>query len=141
LVSGYQGRANKEPDSCYSFWIGATLQLLQHLSADLDVTSSAEFLCCQCQHVKLGGFGKFPGEYPDLVHSFYSLSYLSMITSSTSPWILSVRLEVPVAIPGSKEKSLESNSSNDVSSTSLFQLNEIDPRYGICQDKVKFYFR
>ena len=25
---GYQGRTEKEPDTCYSFWVGGTLQLL-----------------------------------------------------------------------------------------------------------------
>jgi prenyltransferase beta subunit len=139
LVSGYQGRANKEPDSCYSFWIGATLQLLGNLSTDLDITSSTEFLCCQCQHNKLGGFGKFPEDYPDLVHSFYSLSYLSMISSLSSSSSSSDRLEITTADSQSKEKITESSSGS--TSSSLFQLNEMDPRYGICKEKVKHYFR
>lgn len=25
--SGFQGRANKPPDTCYSFWIGASLKV------------------------------------------------------------------------------------------------------------------
>jgi len=26
-VNGFQGRANKPPDTCYSFWIGAALDV------------------------------------------------------------------------------------------------------------------
>jgi prenyltransferase beta subunit len=29
-VSGFQGRLGKDPDSCYSFWIGATLKASYH---------------------------------------------------------------------------------------------------------------
>ncbi len=43
----------------------------------IDIQSAEDFLCNKCQHYQLGGFGKFPGDYPDLVHSFYSLSFLS----------------------------------------------------------------
>lgn len=28
-IDGFQGRPNKLQDTCYSFWVGATLQVLQ----------------------------------------------------------------------------------------------------------------
>ena len=27
-VGGFQGRVNKDPDTCYSFWVGASLKML-----------------------------------------------------------------------------------------------------------------
>jgi geranylgeranyl transferase type-1 subunit beta len=27
-VGGFQGRINKDPDTCYSFWVGASLKML-----------------------------------------------------------------------------------------------------------------
>eukprot|EP01034_Spumella_vulgaris_P026161 gene26161-32696_t len=77
-VQGYQGRTNRDPDSCYSFWIGASIQLLGRFE-DTDLQGNREFLLGACQHSELrGGFGKLPETYPDILHSFYSLCWLSM---------------------------------------------------------------
>lgn len=82
-IGGYQGRTNKEPDSCYSFWIGATLQLLG-IFADTDIPSTLSFVLiddgergCQSSHPS-GGFSKTPEGYPDVLHSFYSICWLSL---------------------------------------------------------------
>ena len=74
-VRGMQGRPNKDEDTCYSYWIGGTLQLLgmDHL-LDHDQLRSFVF---QCQ-TKMGGFSKVMGVYPDLLHAYYSLAYLSL---------------------------------------------------------------
>lgn len=32
----------------------------------------------------MGGFGKHPGDYPDILHSFYSLCWLSIADNSPS---------------------------------------------------------
>lgn len=73
---GMQGRPNKNEDTCYSFWIGGTLHLLncQHL---LDEIALTKFVM-DCQ-TDMGGFSKFrDGQFrPDLLHSFYSLCWLS----------------------------------------------------------------
>jgi geranylgeranyl transferase type-1 subunit beta len=74
---GYNGRTNKDNDSCYSFWIGATLHLLGEF-ATTDLASARRFLLAQCQHKLLGGFAKTPGAPPDVLHTFYSLCWLSM---------------------------------------------------------------
>lgn len=74
---GYNGRTNKDNDSCYSFWIGATLHLLGVFGLT-HVASTREFLLQQCQHRLLGGFAKFPGAPPDILHTYYSLCWLSM---------------------------------------------------------------
>ena len=80
-VGGFQGRVNKDPDTCYAWWIGATLIMLRHFD-DFDKSPQMSFLL-QCQfamgkHV-VGGFLKFPDMPPDLLHSYYGVCWLSMI--------------------------------------------------------------
>lgn len=76
-VNGYQGRINKDPDSCYCFWVGASLHLLGYFDLT-DFPSTAKFVLTDCQKCKIGGFSKVPGAPPDLLHSFFSLTWLSM---------------------------------------------------------------
>lgn len=77
-MNGYQGRTNKDPDSCYSFWVGATLQLLCAFDTT-DLPSTQAFLLRDCQQSKYsGGFSKLPDTYADVLHTFYSLCWLSM---------------------------------------------------------------
>ena len=82
--SGYRGRPNKPEDSCYSFWIGASLAMLgQHLGLDIgsEWTKRAENrqFNLRCQH-KIGGFSKEPGPYyPDLLHAYMAVCGLSLI--------------------------------------------------------------
>jgi geranylgeranyl transferase type-1 subunit beta len=75
-VRGMQGRPNKNEDTCYSYWIGGTLRLLnadEYLNKDV-LTNFV--LSCQ---TRLGGFSKLEdGMYPDVMHSFYSLAWLSL---------------------------------------------------------------
>jgi prenyltransferase beta subunit len=78
-VGGYQGRTNKDPDSCYSFWVGATLHFVGAF-VTTDIPSTQRFLLGECQQSKKyrGGFSKLPDSYPDLMHTFYSLCWLTM---------------------------------------------------------------
>jgi geranylgeranyl transferase type-1 subunit beta len=74
-VCGMQGRPNKNEDSCYSYWIGGTLRLLDNDQL-LDHTALQSFVMnCQTQ---MGGFSKLIGAYPDMLHAYYSLAYLSL---------------------------------------------------------------
>jgi len=60
-VSGFQGRPNKDPDTCYSFWVGASLDLLGCHSEVVNPLLNRSFsLSCQS---KIGGFSKTPGEF------------------------------------------------------------------------------
>jgi geranylgeranyl transferase type-1 subunit beta len=76
-AGGMQGRPNKAEDTCYSYWIGGTLHLLgqDHL---LDQLALRQYVM-SCQF-DMGGFGKVVGAYPDLLHSFYSMAWLSLST-------------------------------------------------------------
>lgn len=60
-VTGFQGRPNKNPDVCYGFWIGASLDILD--SFDLVNHQKLREFQSICQP-KMGGFGKDPESYP-----------------------------------------------------------------------------
>jgi protein farnesyltransferase subunit beta len=88
---GFNGRANKLVDSCYSFWQGASLVILRDLFvfAGLPVPSAPGNLywfnheglskyvvsACQCEN---GGLRDKPGKSPDYYHSCYALSGLAV---------------------------------------------------------------
>lgn len=74
-VGGFQGRANKDEDTCYSYWIGASLALLGR--ADLiEARASAAFTRrCQCAR---GGLCKHEAAPPDPLHSCLSICGLSV---------------------------------------------------------------
>uniref|UniRef100_A0A1I7XQ67 Geranylgeranyl transferase type I subunit beta n=1 Tax=Heterorhabditis bacteriophora TaxID=37862 RepID=A0A1I7XQ67_HETBA len=61
---GFHGRAHKPDDSCYAFWIGATLEILNAHPFINDIYLR-EFLMI-AQHEHLGGFCKIPekGGFP-----------------------------------------------------------------------------
>ncbi|RLN96736.1 hypothetical protein BBJ28_00024998 [Nothophytophthora sp. Chile5] len=72
---------NKDPDSCYAFWDGATLDLLGKHSL-VDIPSCKKFIM-SCQFL-YGGLCKFPDTVPDVMHSYYSLAWLSIAAHSNS---------------------------------------------------------
>ncbi|KAF3906199.1 hypothetical protein ABW20_dc0101335 [Dactylellina cionopaga] len=65
--NGFNGRDNKRTDTCYSFWVVGSLDLLKkaHLA---DAESNREYLLENTAHL-IGGFGKVPGAPPDVLHS------------------------------------------------------------------------
>jgi geranylgeranyl transferase type-1 subunit beta len=72
---GVQGRINKIPDTCYGFWIGGSLALLDSIDF-LNSEDAFEFYK-DCE-AEVGGFRKNPLLRPDIVHTYYSLAYLSL---------------------------------------------------------------
>jgi len=80
-IEGLQGRPNKLEDTCYSYWIGGTLKILEHDLLDQDLLR-AFVMDCQTD---IGGFSKLrdASYFPDLLHSFYSLAWLSLSTHSS----------------------------------------------------------
>ncbi|KAK9475510.1 terpenoid cyclases/Protein prenyltransferase [Dipodascopsis tothii] len=82
LAAGFNGRVNKDPDTCYSFWIGASLSILGDFSL-IDFNANANFLLACTQNRRFGGFGKLPGDFadadtPDVMHSYLGLAALSL---------------------------------------------------------------
>ncbi|PAV59412.1 hypothetical protein WR25_03533 [Diploscapter pachys] len=76
---GLHGRAHKPDDSCYSFWIGATLETLNAHSF-LGIPQLRTFLM-SVQHPFMGGFCKLnePGAFPDMLHAYFSIAALSLM--------------------------------------------------------------
>uniref|UniRef100_A0A1I8ACE9 Geranylgeranyl transferase type-1 subunit beta n=1 Tax=Steinernema glaseri TaxID=37863 RepID=A0A1I8ACE9_9BILA len=78
---GFHGRAHKPDDSCYGFWIGATLKILGCFSF-VDQDRLRTFLL-RCQNTQVGGFEKSPDSIPDNLHSYFSLAALSLMHEPT----------------------------------------------------------
>ncbi|RHZ89892.1 hypothetical protein Glove_9g99 [Diversispora epigaea] len=75
-ITGFQGRANKPPDTCYSFWIGASLKILDSFEF-IDFKQNFDFL--METQTKYGGFSKWP-EYPaDVMHTYLGVAGLSLM--------------------------------------------------------------
>lgn len=74
---GFHGRPGKPSDTCYSFWIGATLQMLEvsHLS---DSEENRAFVL-GTQDTVVGGFAKFQYVVADPLHTYLGLSGLSLL--------------------------------------------------------------
>jgi len=74
--AGFVGRPNKPPDSCYSFWIGATMKMLGVY--DLTACQENRKFNLSCQ-TTMGGFGKYPDSFPDPLHSYFGICGLSFM--------------------------------------------------------------
>ncbi|XP_064621057.1 geranylgeranyl transferase type-1 subunit beta-like [Lineus longissimus] len=75
--TGFHSRPNKPEDTCYSFWVGATLKLL-----GLFEMTNFEFnrsFVLETQDDVIGGFAKWPENSPDALHSYMGLSGLSFL--------------------------------------------------------------
>ncbi|KAI5795171.1 terpenoid cyclases/protein prenyltransferase alpha-alpha toroid [Geopyxis carbonaria] len=79
LAGGFNGRCNKTPDTCYSFWVGASLAMLRKVHL-MDVAANRRFLLDRTQHF-IGGFAKLPapGGVPDILHSYLGLAALALV--------------------------------------------------------------
>ncbi|PQE03438.1 hypothetical protein CJF30_00005427 [Rutstroemia sp. NJR-2017a BBW] len=74
---GFNGRCNKRADTCYTFWVGASLNMLGH-SDLINKDGARRFLLEKTQHM-IGGFGKTPGDPPDIYHSYLGLAILAAL--------------------------------------------------------------
>jgi len=74
--SGYSGRPNKPEDTCYSFWVGATLAILGKL--DLTDTKASRQFVLSTQDPVIGGMAKWVDSGVDPLHTYMGLSGLSL---------------------------------------------------------------
>lgn len=74
--SGFQGRPNKPEDTCYSFWVGATLSLLGRLG-QCDTAASRVFVLSTQDQVT-GGLAKWTDTQADPLHTYLGLSGLAI---------------------------------------------------------------
>jgi geranylgeranyl transferase type-1 subunit beta len=72
----FHGRTNKPDDSCYAFWIGATLKMLNSDSF-VNVEELRNYLMA-AQDELIGGFSKFADSKSDVLHTYFSLAGLSL---------------------------------------------------------------
>eukprot|EP00058_Branchiostoma_floridae_P024457 XP_002609947.1 hypothetical protein BRAFLDRAFT_124378 [Branchiostoma floridae] len=75
--SGFQGRPNKPTDTCYSFWVGGTLKLLDCYPL-IDHMANKDFIL-STQDTVVGGFAKWPDSHPDALHSYFGVAGLSLL--------------------------------------------------------------
>ncbi|KAI9032831.1 terpenoid cyclases/protein prenyltransferase alpha-alpha toroid [Phycomyces nitens] len=74
--TGFEGRPNKNTDTCYCFWIGAALKVLD--AYDLVNHQNCRGFLMTTQS-RFGGFGKEPDAYPDVMHSYMGIAALSLL--------------------------------------------------------------
>ncbi|EUD66292.1 geranylgeranyl transferase type-2 subunit beta [Plasmodium inui San Antonio 1] len=96
---GFNGRAEKLTDTCYSWWIFSSLILLgKYKWVNKDALKNYIFLC---QDLDNGGISDNPDCLPDICHTFFGLAALSLIDNmNESDGGLDLRQMHPVyAIP------------------------------------------
>lgn len=76
---GFNGRPNKPTDTCYSFWIGAALMILN--AFDLSNYDMNRDYILSTQNFALGGFSKWPGVSTDPFHTYLGLGGLSFLNT------------------------------------------------------------
>ncbi|XP_065324931.1 geranylgeranyl transferase type-2 subunit beta-like [Gordionus sp. m RMFG-2023] len=74
---GLNGRPEKFPDVCYSWWVLASLAIIGKLSWINKVNLTLFILACQ--DVELGGFTDRPRDMPDPFHTVFGISGLSLL--------------------------------------------------------------
>lgn len=84
-VDGFQGRPNKPVDTCYSFWIGASLKILNAFELT-DYPANRSYIL-ETQDNVVGGFAKWPHSTTDPFHTYLGLCGLSF---TGEPGILDV---------------------------------------------------
>ncbi|EON65055.1 hypothetical protein W97_04290 [Coniosporium apollinis CBS 100218] len=75
--AGFNGRCNKIADTCYAFWAGGSLGILNKVHL-IDHTANRRYLLEKTQHM-VGGFGKQPADPPDVYHSYLGLAALALV--------------------------------------------------------------
>lgn len=77
---GLNGRAEKLPDVCYSWWVLSPLAILGKQKW-IDQDKLTEFIL-ECQDLENGGFSDRKDNQTDIYHTCFSLAGLSLIKSS-----------------------------------------------------------
>lgn len=74
---GLNGRPEKLPDVCYSWWVLSSLAILGRLDW-IDREALAGFILA-CQDPESGGFADRPGDVADVFHTFFGIAGLSLL--------------------------------------------------------------
>ncbi|XP_064395103.1 geranylgeranyl transferase type-2 subunit beta-like isoform X2 [Halichondria panicea] len=74
---GLNGRPEKLPDVCYSWWVLASLKMIDRLHW-ISTDKLIEFILA-CQDDETGGFSDRPGDWVDPFHTLFGLAGLSLL--------------------------------------------------------------
>jgi len=79
-LGGFNGRPEKLPDVCYSWWILSSMHIIKrdHL---VDQEALKGFIL-RSQDPDEGGIGDRPGNESDIFHTFFGIASLSLIDKS-----------------------------------------------------------
>lgn len=77
---GLNGRPDKLEDVCYSWWVLASLSMLERIDF-IDRRSLSAFII-KCQDDADGGIADRPGDMADVFHTFFGLAGLSLLGDS-----------------------------------------------------------
>ena len=76
-AGGLNGRPEKLPDVCYSWWVLSSLAIMGKMHW-IDHKALARFIL-GCQDEKKGGIADRPDDEPDVYHTFFGLAALSLM--------------------------------------------------------------
>ena len=82
LEGGYNGRTNKLVDGCYSWYIGASMELLKRTRNRVgypNVECMLRYGYCMEQNMSGGGLRDKPEMHSDLYHTMYCICGLSVL--------------------------------------------------------------
>ncbi|KAG5306376.1 PGTB2 transferase, partial [Pseudoatta argentina] len=79
---GLNGRPEKLPDVCYSWWVLSTLTILGRLHW-IDKKGLMDYILI-CQDIETGGFSDRPGDMVDPFHTLFGLTALSLLDKNFS---------------------------------------------------------
>ena len=92
---GFAGRPSKKPDCCYSWWLGASLAILEAENyVDLEALRAYIFTCLDQED---GGFSDRPEDQPDVYHTFFALMPLALLKLEPFPEV-SPEFALPIEI-------------------------------------------
>jgi len=76
-LGGFNGRPEKLPDVCYSWWVLSSMSMIG-TEGFFNKELLIKFIL-ECQDEELGGIGDRPGNYHDVFHTFFGLCGLSLM--------------------------------------------------------------
>ena len=76
-LGGFNGRPEKLPDVCYSWWVLSSMFMIG-AEDFIDKNLLIKFIL-ECQDEELGGIGDRPGNCHDVFHTFFGLCGLSLL--------------------------------------------------------------
>lgn len=76
---GLNGRPEKLPDVCYSWWVLSSLAIMGRLHW-IDSKQLEKFIL-SCQDTETGGFSDRNGNMPDIFHTLFGLAGLSLLNA------------------------------------------------------------